>query len=420
MKNLRYHTSIPTMRSIHTSSLQTAVFLLSWNKATSLASEVPPYQLTRRTFSTTTFAALNSKSDTNSEMTKNYWNRETSARQYSSSEPITREARIICIGNPNDEANQPVYKGNLPEGAKVLAVGFQQSDFDMKMLKEQKANVIFTSHPQAREPLAQLLTQIPSIEWVHSRSAGLDYITSPVLASSNVLVTNAKGSFSSTLAEYTMMAIAYFAKDLPRLLKQKNDKNWEKYSVEEIRCKTLGIVGYGDIGLACAKLAKAYGMTVKALRRNPQNSNDDPFCDEVYANDKASLHRIMRESDYILCAAPLTPETKGLFDKEAFDNAKENSVFINVGRGPIVDEDALISALKNGRLKGAALDVFATEPLPTDSELWVLDNVLMSPHNMDQTDTFMHEATEFFVEVNLPRFMRNEVLLNPVDKVAGY
>lgn len=347
-----------------------------------------------------------------------YWNRETSApKQYST--PITQQANIICISDRNDKANQKLYHGNL-DGAKVLAIGSQMSDFDIEMLKESRANVIFTSHPNSREILAKLLQQIPSIQWIHSRSAGIDYITSEELASSSVLMTNAKGAFSSTLAEYTMMAIAYFAKDLPRLLKQKNDKKWEKYCVEEIRGKTLGVVGYGDIGRAAAKLAKAYGMTVKALRRNPQNSHNDPFCDEVYSNEKESLHRIMSESDYILCAAPLTPETKGMFDKEAFGSAKQNSVFINVGRGPIVEEGALIDALKNGPLKGAALDVVATEPLPKDSELWELPNVLISPHNMDMTETFTQEATDFFIEENLPRFVRNEVLLNPVDKVAGY
>jgi phosphoglycerate dehydrogenase-like enzyme len=395
--------------------------LTSVKKATSLASEVSN-QVSRRAFGTSTgLLALNSKSTSNEMPNPQYWNRETSARkQYSTTSPITQEANIICISDPNDDANQMLYKGNLPEGAKVLVIGSQMSDFDVEKLKESKANVIFSSHPKAREPLGKLLQEIPSIQWVHSRSAGIDSITSKELAESSVLLTNAKGAFSSTLAEYTMMAIAYFAKDLPRLLKNKNDKNWEKYCIEEIRGKTLAIVGYGDIGRAAAKLAKAYGMNVKALRRNPEKSQDDSICDTVYSNDKKSLHRIMSESDYILCAAPLTPETKGMFDKEAFASAKQNAVFINVGRGPIVEESALIDALKNGPLKGAALDVVATEPLPEDSELWELPNVLISPHNMDMTETFTQEATEFFIEENLPRFLRGELLLNPADKVAGY
>ena len=233
-------------------------------------------------------------------------------------------------------------------------------------------------------------------------------------------MTNAKGSFSSTLAEYNMMAIAYFAKDLPRLLRQKNDKNWEKYSVEEIRGKTLGIIGYGDIGRACAKLAKAYGMNVVAQRRNPSLSENDPYADIVYGNGQETTNKIMSECDYILIAAPLTDATRGMVNKEAFDNIQKNAVLINVGRGPIIDEIAMIAALKEGKFKGAALDVQATEPLPVSSELWELENVLLSPHNMDQTATFNMEATDFFLKENLPRFVRGETLLNPVDKASGY
>jgi len=225
------------------------------------------------------------------------------------------------------------------------------------------------------------------------------------------------------------MACSYFAKDLPRLMKQKEQKDWDKYSVEEIRGKTMGIIGYGDIGKAAAKLAKAYGMKVITLRRNKQqnsnssNDDSDPWADMMYYNDSNnhnSLHKLMKESDYVLVSAPLTSETRGLVDAEALSYMGKNSVLINVGRGPIIDEVALTKSLQSGKIKGAALDVFEIEPLSVDSELWKLDNVLISPHNMDQTESFMHEATDFFLSENLPRFLRGEELLNPVDKIAGY
>ena len=162
-------------------------------------------------------------------------------------------------------------------------------------------------------------------------------------------------------------------------MRQKKDQNWNKYSVKELRGSTMGIIGYGDIGRACAKLARVYGMRIIALRRKPELNVNDPYCDIVYGSTKEDLNKLMSESDYILCSAPLTKATTGLIDKEAFDNAKADSVFINVGRGPIVDEDALIDALKKGKLKGAGLDVFSVEPLPKDSDLWSLDNVLLSP-----------------------------------------
>jgi phosphoglycerate dehydrogenase-like enzyme len=188
----------------------------------------------------------------------------------------------------------------------------------------------------------------------------------------------------------------------------------------ELRGKTMGVVGYGDIGRSCAKLATVYGMRVVGLRRRPFLSKTDPLLDIVWGTDKGSLNELMSESDYIVCSAPSTVDTRGLVNADAFEHVKQDAVFINLGRGPVVDENALIKALKSGRLKGAALDVFQEEPLPPDNELWNLHNVLISPHNMDQTSTFMHEATEFFVNENLPRFICGEELLNPVDIVAGY
>ena len=149
----------------------------------------------------------------------------------------------------------------------------------------------------------------------------------------------------------------------------------------------MGIIGYGDIGRACAKLATVYGMRIVALRRHPFLSRDDPFCDVVYGRDKGSLNQLMEVADYIVCSTPSTVETRGMVSAEAFHHVKKNAVFINLGRGPVVDEPALIQALKSGKLKGAALDVFLEEPLPQSSELWALDNVLLSPHNMDQTAT---------------------------------
>lgn len=373
-----------------------------------------------------------------------YWGKTTLEEE----KPIIREAKIVSLSDPYDDANSALHDGELPIGARLLAVGTNMDEFDIDALRKEEPNVLFVSHPLSRQPLPELLEALPSIEWVHTRSAGIDFVTSPGFSKSAVYVTNARGQFSSTLAEYTLMACSYFAKDLPRLMAQKKKKEWGKYDVLELRGTTMGIVGYGDIGRACAKLAHIYGMRVVALRRNPQFAFGDPLCDKVLPSTPEALNELMSESDYILVSAPLTEETMGLMGEEQFANAKEGAVFINLGRGPVVDEDALTEALKNGKLKGAALDVFREEPLPTTSELWDMENVLISPHNMvsafnvsrrkslwcslvdkltpngmctqDQTATFMHEATEFFVNENVPRFVRGEDLLNHVDKVAGY
>ena len=355
-----------------------------------------------------------------------YWNREEYARKgrYDylikvSPESIVKEAKILNLSDPDDEANEALF-GRLPFGSTILKTGTKLTDFED--IAAQEPNVVFVSPscPKARKQLPLLLARYPSIEWVHCRSAGIDFIVSDELSELPVTITNAKGQFSSSLAEYTMMACSYFAKDLPRLMKQQKAKNWEKYDVEELRGKTLGIVGYGDIGRACAKLAHVYGMKIIALRRNPKLSTQDPYCSVVYGTDKKSLNRLMSESDYIVCSAPSTVETEGMVNAEAFEAVKDNAVFINLGRGPVIDEKALANALKNGKLRGAALDVFSEEPLPITNELWDLDNILISPHNMDQTSTFMSEATEFFVFENLPRFICGKDLLNPVNASLGY
>jgi phosphoglycerate dehydrogenase-like enzyme len=161
-------------------------------------------------------------------------------------------------------------------------------------------------------------------------------------------------------------------------------------------------------------------MTVIAQRRNPVLSENDPFISQVYGNGQESINTIMSTCDYVLISAPLTNDTKGMINKEAFQHARPNTVLINVGRGPIIDEVEMIKALKEHRIKGAALDVVSVEPLPVENELWKLDNVLLSPHNMDMTETFLQEATEFFLTENLPRFVRGEPLLNPVNVAAGY
>lgn len=364
-----------------------------------------------------------------------FWNREESESgtyQYLleiSPESITRDAKIISMSDgATDDGTDALHNGSLPLCTSLCGVGTALSDFDDIIANGGQPNVLFVSPscPRATTQLPLVLAAFPSIEWIHCLSAGIDFIVSEELTqlvqSRNIQVTNAKGQFSSSLAEYVMMACSYFAKDLPRLMKNQKDANWDAYDVEELRGKTMGIVGYGDIGRACAKLATVYGMRVIALRRHSLLSSPkmDPYCDVVYGTSKANLNQLMSESDYIVCSAPSTIETRGMVNAAAFEAVKENAVFINLGRGPVVDEQALYNALSSNKLKGAALDVFIEEPLPRDNQLWSLPNILISPHNMDQTSTFMHEATEFFLNENLPRFLCGEELLNPVDVELGY
>ena len=188
------------------------------------------------------------------------------------------------------------------------------------------------------------------------------------------------------------------------MLRNKNKKNWDKYPIQELRGATLGVVGYGDIGKAAARLAHAYGMKVHALKRRKPSCDDekDPIAQVVYGSSKEELHTLLASCDYILCSLPLTPQTTGMIGKAEFDAAKQGAVFINVGRGPIVDEPEMIAALQDGRLKGVGLDVFVTEPLPANSPLWTLDNVLLSPHS--KFWIFFVFVKEVFVYVSHPPY----------------
>ncbi|KIY93109.1 hypothetical protein MNEG_14853 [Monoraphidium neglectum] len=255
---------------------------------------------------------------------------------------------------------------------------------------------------------------------MHSSSAGLEHLLFPGLVESPVVLTNAKGVYSHSLAEYSLTCCSWFAKDFPRLLAAKADRRWDPYDVEELRGKTMGVVGYGDIGQAAARLARAFRMRVVALRRRAELSEAEQaegVLSAVYRPDQ--LGDLMAASDYVVVATPWTPETDKIISRAAIAAMKPSGVLVNVGRGKCVDEEALIEALSEGRIRGAALDVFATEPLPADSPLWGLPNVLLSPHCADRTKEFQFESLERFVE-NAKLYVEGKELIAVCDKRSGY
>jgi phosphoglycerate dehydrogenase-like enzyme len=192
---------------------------------------------------------------------------------------------------------------------------------------------------------------------------------------------------------------------------------WDPFDIAEISNQTIGIVGYGDIGRAIATRAKAMGMTVLALRRRPDRSREDVCVDEVLP--LSAKPELLSRSDYVAVAAPLTPETRGLIGEPELRAMKPEGVIVNVGRGPVIDEGALIRALQQNWIRGAALDVFDEEPLPAGHPFYALENVLLSPHCADHTPDWLPQAMRFFLR-NFERFYKGEPLLNVVDKKAGY
>jgi phosphoglycerate dehydrogenase-like enzyme len=257
----------------------------------------------------------------------------------------------------------------------------------------------------------------PGVRWVHSRSAGLDGLLFPALVESPVPLTNARGVYSATLAEFVIGAVIFFAKDFRRLLRSQAAGRWDPFDSEEVGRRTLLVVGYGDIGRAVAQRARALGMKILALRRRPERSAGDALVDEVGSLDERMA--FLPRADYVVAAAPLVPESRGLLGAAEIAAMKPSAVVINIGRGPVIDEAALLRALEERRIRGAALDVFVEEPLPAGHPFYRLDNVLLSPHCADHTAEWLQDSMRFFLG-NLERFRRGEPLLNVVEKVRGY
>jgi phosphoglycerate dehydrogenase-like enzyme len=268
-----------------------------------------------------------------------------------------------------------------------------------------------------RKLVEPVLRLAPAVRWIHSRSAGVEHLMFPAVTESAVPLTNARGVFSASLGEFVMAAVLFFAKDFPRMRRSQAAGRWDPFDVDWAAGRTIGIVGYGDIGRAVAQRARAFGMRVLALRRNLDAARLDALVDEAIPLERS--HELMAQSDYVVIAAPLTPTTRGLVGAPEIAAMKPTAVLINVGRGPIVNEVALVAALEQGRIRGAALDVFDTEPLPPEHPFYRLENVLLSPHCADNTPGWLEGAMRFFLE-NLERFRAGQTLLNPVNKSRGY
>jgi phosphoglycerate dehydrogenase-like enzyme len=208
----------------------------------------------------------------------------------------------------------------------------------------------------------------------------------------------------------------YFAKDFRRMIRNQTASVWEPFDVQEIGGQTVGILGYGDIGRAVASRVHAMSMRVLATKRHVPGSID-PLVEHFYKPEER--REMIALSDYIVATAPLTEETRHMISDAEFAVMKPTAVVINVGRGPVIDESALLRALAAKRIKGAGLDVFEHEPLPAGHLLYKLENVLLSPHCADHTADWQDQAMRFFLE-QYGRFEKGEPLKNIVNKRLGY
>jgi phosphoglycerate dehydrogenase-like enzyme len=232
-------------------------------------------------------------------------------------------------------------------------------------------------------------------------------------------VTTASGVYSGPLAEFVVMAMLQHAKGLERLRRDKAERAWRPAYVDTLEGKTLCIVGIGNIGRAIAGRARPFGMRILGVKRTVHD--EDParnHADALYGTDR--LHEALAEADYVAVTLPGTPETHHLVDEEAIRSMQKGAYFVNVGRGAAVDERGLVEALREGHLSGAALDVFEVEPLPRESPLWELDNVIISPHSTDNLPGLTNRLqTDLFCD-NLRRYLDGEPLINVLDKKLLY
>lgn len=249
----------------------------------------------------------------------------------------------------------------------------------------------------------------PRPRWVHTASAGVDHLMCPELAASDTVVTNARGVFDQPIAEYVAALVLAMAKDLPRTWELQRARQWRHRESQRVAGTRACVVGSGPIGRAIEQTLKALGIKTALVGRTPRTG--------VHGPDE--LDRLMARADWVVSAAPLTDETHGMFDARRFGLMQPSARFINVGRGQLVDEDALADALSKHWIAGAALDVFEHEPLTPESPLWELPGLIVSPHMSGDTIGWRDELGTQFVEL-YELWEAGEPLPNVVDKQRGY
>lgn len=260
------------------------------------------------------------------------------------------------------------------------------------------------------------------LRWIHSPAAAVHQLMFPELVRSNVVVTNSTGIHGPVVAEHAIAVLLALAKRLPQAMQHQGKKFWsqdqlwhERPRPREVADATVVVIGMGSIGREFTTRARALGMKVLAVRENPGKGPDG--ADEVF--NPGELDQVLPRADYVLLCTPVTPATAAIINAARLKLMKPDAYLINVGRGPLVDEAALLQALKDRQIAGAALDVFNEEPLPADSPFWSLDNLLITPHTAAVTERLWERHYRLIAE-NMRRFLAGKPLLNEVDKTRGY
>ncbi len=291
------------------------------------------------------------------------------------------------------------------------------------------AEIIYTDR------VLPLPTQTPKLKWLQFHYAGIDFaLDAPLLLKNDLMVTTLSGAATPQMAEYAVMMMLALGHDMHDILanQEKGEwprDRWERFAPRELRGSTVGIIGYGSIGREIARLLRPWGVTILAVKKDLRHPQDAGYCipglgdpngdlfDRLYPVQ--ALKSVMAKSDYVVMVLPLSQETRGLVGAEHLAVMKPTAFLLDMGRGGVVDQAALLNALQERRFAGAALDVFSEEPLPPGSPFWRLPNVIVSPHIGGITVLYRERAIAMFAE-NLSRYMTGQTLLNLFDTKRGY
>lgn len=281
-----------------------------------------------------------------------------------------------------------------------------------------RADVLFDFDQTHREDLPDLA---PHVRWVQSTSAGIGQFVHRMGYAKRMpgtVFTTASGVHAQPLAEFCLMTMLAFTKGLPRMMRDQARKHWERYAGTDLSGRTLLIVGVGRIGTTLARFARPFGMTVLGVKRHTDGVDPASLhVDELHPVD--ALHLVLPRAEYLVLVTPHTGETEQMIGARELALLPEGAILVNIARGAVVDEPALVQALQSGHVGGAALDVFAEEPLPRESPLWDMDNVLVSPHSGSTSDRENGKLTDLFCD-NLRRYLDGKPLRNVLDPERLY
>ena len=307
-------------------------------------------------------------------------------------------------------------KIKVKDASALMMAGFRGDNSEKEKLDNMLAQADIIFGPGLILP-EDLLSRAPKLKWLQMMSAGVDRLRDTEIWQSKVTITGVSGIHASPIGEFVLGFMLMFAKAMPRCFQMKQKREWQRYTPYLLRGKTVGVVGLGHIGSEVARLSKSFGMNVIATRRSVKQAGKTKNVDLLLP--QTQMKEMLAKSDYIVLSVPLTPETSHIISEAELRSMKPSAYIINIGRGGLIDEEALIHALDEKKIAGAGLDVTAIEPLPKDSRLWGMDNVILTPHVSGGMENYMDQAAELFCD-NIRRYLDGRKLRNVIDRKKGY